>query len=814
MKLKLIGILILLFVAKTYAQREASLLDQNWKFIKGDVKNGASSVLDDRSWKTVAVPHDWAIAGPFDQASDAQNIKITEDGEKKASIHTGRTGSLPYTGVGWYRKEIFVPLSKKGHRCFIELDGAMSHAQVFLNGKLVGNWPFGYASFSFELTSKVRFGEKNILAVRLENFKSSSRWYPGAGIYRNVRWVYTSPVHVAHWGTYITTPLVTLEKAEVQVKTTILNQTAHLQSGYLITDLLDPSGNRIDHQETPFNAQVNEHDVLQKFNINQPKYWDTSNPLLYKAISKIQLNHQVVDTYETSFGVRTIAFDANKGFILNGKQVKIKGVCNHQDLGPLGDAVNVRALERQLELLKAMGANAIRTSHNPPAPELLDLCDKMGFLVMDEAFDEWRMGKVKNGYHTLFNEWAKNDLEAMIHRDRNHPSVILWSIGNEVKEQKDSVNGAKTAKFLVDIAHQEDPTRLTTSAFNSISSAIKNGLAEVVDVVGFNYWPENYAKIHLQHPDWKLLGSETQSTVSSRGVYMFPMVERKSFRYANKQCSSYDMEMPSWGSSPDVEFKIQNAEEYVAGQFVWTGFDYLGEPTPYTNDYPSHSSYFGIIDLAGIPKDRYYLYQSAWTNKKVLHILPHWTWPGRAGEITPVQVYTNYPSAELFVNGKSMGIQRKNPASKYGAYRLIWDQVIYEPGEIKVLAFNDEGKVADTAWVKTAGKPYQIKLEPDRSELKANGKDLSYLTVSVLDKNGVLCPTATNDISFKVSGVGWIRGVANGDPTSLQNLTGHEMQVFSGKCVLVIQSSFLKGDIEVIATSLGLKKKSVHLIAR
>lgn len=814
MKRTFLSVSFLLFISfSTMAQhRKIILLDTGWKFSRTDDKHAASANFDDRSWQSVMIPHDWAISGPFDMHNDAQTVMVTEDGERKPALRTGRTGSLPWTGIGWYRKKLIVPASAKGSRCFVEFDGAMSHAVVYLNGERIGTWPYGYASFSFELTDKLQFGKENVLAVRLENPEESSRWYPGAGLYRNVRLVYTNAVHVNHWGTYITTPVISDSRAEVDIKTSIVNQYKKEQSVKLITTIVDPSGKQVGVNTTDI-AVKTEATPLQKINIANPKLWSPERPSLYKAITELIVDNQVTDVYQTTFGIRSIAFDNNKGFILNGKQVKIKGVCNHQDLGPLGSAVNYRALERQLILLKQMGCNAIRTSHNPPDPQLLDLCDKIGFLVMDEAFDEWKIQKVKNGYHLLFDEWAEKDLRALIKRDRNHPSVILWSVGNEVPEQK-SETGAQTAKFLVDIAHNEDPTRLTTSAFNSIANAVKNGLAATVDVVGFNYWPENFAKIHAGHPEWKLLGSETESAISSRGEYMFPVVERKSYKYKNRQSSSYDLEAPSWGNAPDVEFATQDAEPYVAGQFVWTGFDYLGEPTPYNNDYPSHSSYFGILDLAGLPKDRYYLYQSNWTDKRILHLLPHWTWPGREGQITPVHCYTSYNAAELFVNGKSQGVRKKDASKKYGSYRLTWDSVRYEPGELKVVALTADGKPADAEIVKTAGPPSRLKLQADVNTLKTSGNDLAYIIVSALDKDGNLCPIADNNINFEVKGVGNIKGVCNGDPTNIQTLTGNQMKLFNGYCVMVVQASQLKGNITVSADSDGLQPASLTLVVK
>ena len=623
-----------------------------------------------------------------------------------------------------------------------------------------------------------------------------------------MRLVFTDPIHVDHWGTYVTTPEISAGKARVYIKTDIQNQSGSDQQVTLITTILDPSGKQVTTNSTRLKAGK-EISAEQDLTVANPMLWDIATPQLYKLVSKLVAGNKVVDVYETSFGIRTIVFDPNMGFLLNGRKTKIKGVCDHHDLGPLGAAVNYRAIERQLQLLKQMGCNAIRTSHNPPAPELLELCDKMGFVVMDEAFDEWKVPKCKNGYNKLFDQWAEKDLRAMIRTDRNHPCVVLWSVGNEVPEQR-SPDGAKTAKFLVDIAHDEDPTRLTTAAFNSLDNAIKNGLADVVDVVGLNYRNNRFPEIHKAHPHWRLIGSETESAVSSRGEYMFPVGEKKNYKYMNNQSSSYDLEAPGWGNSPDLEFAWLDGNDFVPGEFVWTGFDYLGEPTPYTDNWPSHSSYFGIIDLAGLPKDRFYLYQSHWTNDKVLHLLPHWNWMGREGEITPVHCYTSFSTAELFVNGKSQGVQRKD-SSKYGRYRLHWDSVRYEPGELKVVAFDNNGKVAATETRRTANEPYQIQLIADRKILHSTGKDLSFVTIQVLDKDGNLCPVAASNIQFEVQGTGAILGVANGDATNVQALSGHEMQVFNGQCMVVLQSGEQPGKVELTATSPELKMAKLVL---
>ena len=520
--------------------------------------------------------------------------------------------------------------------------------------------------------------------------------------------------------------------------------------------------------------------------------WSVKNPYLYKVVSNVYVGDKLYDTYNTSMGFRSFKFDKDKGFFLNGENVKLKGVCLHHDLGPLGAAVNYRALERQLKIMQEMGCNAIRTSHNPPTPELLELCDKMGFLVQVEAFDEWRIGKNRNGYNILFDEWAERDLTAMIHRDRNHPSVIMWSIGNEVREQNYN-KGAETARFLTDICHREDPTRPVTAGFNSHNNAIKNGLADVVDIVGFNYKPHDYKNKHEKFPDYIIYGSETASTVSSRGVYKFPVKEWKSAYYDDYHVSSYDLEYPGWASTPDTEFLQQDECSFIAGEFVWTGFDYLGEPTPYNEGTPARSSYFGIVDLAGLKKDRFYLYQSRWSDKPVLHVLPHWNWEERIGENVPVYCYTNYPKAELFVNGKSMGVRWKSNNSKYERYRLMWNDVVYQPGEIKVVAYKEDGSVAETQVVKTAGRSYRIRTTVDRREISADGKDLAFVTIEVIDKDGNLCPRADNLLFFDVEGAASLKAVCNGDPTDQTSFASDYMRTFNGKLVVVLQASDKSG---------------------
>lgn len=782
-------------------------LEKNWRFIHQDIKNAEKASTLDSDWEIVTVPHDWAIQGPFDENIDVQYSIRTVNGKKDTLKRTGRTGALPFTGVGWYRKHIDIPKSFQGKRIFIEFDGAMSHARVFLNGNFVGEWPYGYASFGFDLTRFVKFGTSNLLAVRLENFPQSSRWYPGAGLYREVRLIVTHPVHIKKWGKIITTPNIQNGGGDVSIKTEIKNQSRNPIQVVLQTEIVDPQGKTTastKSQHSVAKAFVFQQNLL----VDNPQLWDVDSPTLYKTVSKVFAAGELVDTDTTTFAFRYFKFTNNNGFLINGTQKKLNGVCLHHDLGPLGAAYNQSAMRYRLKLLKEMGCNAIRTSHNPPAPQFLDLCDEMGFVVMDEAFDEWKYGKVKNGYHTLFEKWAEKDLRAFVRRDRNHPSVILWSVGNEIREQG-KPDGGEIAQKLVEIVHEEDQTRPVAAGLNSPKAAIKNGLAEVLDVVGLNYKPKLYREIHRAHPGWPLLASETASTVSTRGEYFFPAEIRIMYTRKPYFCSSYDLEYPGWATTPDEEFAAQDDNPFVAGEFVWTGIDYLGEPTPYNLQWPSRSSYFGIIDLCAIPKDRYYLYQSKWSNKEVLHLLPHWNWQGHEGQPIPVFCYTSYDSAELFLNGKSLGVRHKNPNEMIGRYRLIWRDVKYEPGALKVIGFDKSGKPAKEAIVRTAGAPAKIKLSPSRTFLKANGKDIAFVTVSIVDSDGNLCPRADYEVRFRVKGHGFLRAVGNGDETSLESFVGNERKAFNGMCMAMVQTTEKPGKIKLTAAAEGLQSSDV-----
>lgn len=790
------------------AQRSEYLLEKGWKFTKGEVSNAEAPAFNDTKWETVTIPHDWAIFGPFDKNNDLQNVAVTQNFETQASLKTGRTGGLPYVGTGWYRTTFH---STPGKQTTLIFDGAMSEARVFVNGKEACFWPYGYNSFYCDVTGLVNEdGKNNVLAVRLENRPQSSRWYPGAGLYRNVHVVTMEKIHVPVWGTQITTPFVKDEYASVCLHTTILN--AGKTELTVTTDIVDADGQVV---STKTNKGYINHDqpFTQNFIVERPKLWSPETPVLYKAMSKIYAGDTLLDTYTTRFGIRTIEYVPDKGFYLNGKRRKFQGVCNHHDLGPLGAAVNVAALRHQLTLLKDMGCDAIRTSHNMPAPELVELCDEMGFMMMLEPFDEWDIAKCDNGYHRFFNEWAEKDMVNMLRQYRNNPCVVMWSIGNEVPTQW-SPEGYKVAKFLQDICHREDPTRPVTCGMDQVKSVLANGFAAMLDIPGLNYRAHMYDEAYERLPQNLILGSETSSTVSSRSVYKFPVERKAGAMYDDHQSSSYDLEYCSWSNIPDIDFARAEDHDWTIGQFVWTGFDYLGEPSPYDTDaWPNHSSMFGIIDLASIPKDRYYLYRSVWNKEaETLHILPHWNWEGREGEKTPVFVYTNYPSAELFINGKSYRRQTKRKdGTVENRYRLMWYDAVYQPGEVKVVAYDEQGNPAAEKTIRTAGKPHHIELVTDRTSLQADGKDLAYVTLRIVDKDGNLCPNDGRLVNFKVKGAGKYRASANGDPTCLDLFHKPEMHAFGGMLTVIVQSGEKVGDIELQATAKGVKAGIIRI---
>ena len=827
--LSLLGIMCIAFMAQAQVRTE-QLLEKGWRFTREDSEEFSRVGYDDAKWQSVTVPHDWAIYGPFSINNDKQNVAITQDGQKEAMEHAGRTGGLPFVGVGWYRLDFEAPAFELGKRATILFDGAMSHARVYVNGSEVGFWPYGYNSFYFDITDYLKAGEVNELAVRLENKPESSRWYPGAGIYRNVHLIITEDVYVPMWGTQLTTPYVTEELARVELSTKVeYGDNVEKSDIYIVTTIFDAEGQPVATSKDVL-SKYDDGLFEQSFDVVTPKLWSVETPTLYTAKSAIYVGDEVKDEYTTRFGIRTIEIIPDKGMFINGQMVKFKGVCNHHDLGPLGAAVNDAAIRRQIRIMKEMGCNAIRTSHNMPAPELVKACDEMGMMLMPETFDEWRTPKLANGYHNYFDEWAERDLVNLLHNYRNNPSVVMWCIGNEVPDQGDVIWGAKLSRYLQDICHREDPTRPVTQGMDQPHNVVYNNMAAVMDVAGFNYRPHRYPDNYLRLPQQIILGSETASTVSSRGVYKFPVERRSMAKYDDHQASSYDVEHCGWSNLPEDDWIWHDDFDWGIGEFVWTGFDYLGEPTPYYTDWPSHSSLFGIVDLAGLPKDRYYLYRSHWNkDEETLHILPHWTWPGREGETTPVFVYTNYPSAELFINGVSQGIRTKDTSitaegtmeeqesatsfKRQQRYRLMWMETKYEPGEVKVVAYDKDGNAVAERVMRTAGKPHHIELVADRSNIKADGRDLSFITVKVVDKDGNLCPNAENLIKYSVKGAGFYRAGANGNPVSLELFHVPSMKTFSGMMTAIVQSKDKAGDITLTATSKGLKSAKIVIKA-
>lgn len=788
--------------------------NKGWLFVKDTIENGADSDLDDSSWRKLNLPHDWAIEGPFSIKNNARN------------------GGLPIHGEAWYRKHFFIDSADKGKQISVEFDGIMDNSSVYINGAFVGDRHYGYIGFEYDLTPHIKFGENNVIAVKVSPEILSERWYPGAGIYRKVTLKTNNDVHIPQWGTFIKTPKVSNNNAHLSIETKVKNTSKSPKDAKLITSIFDTENKKVatikSNQIISGNATLLIH---QNVEVNNPLLWDIGQPNLYKAVSQIIIGNKIVDEYETNFGIRTIDFKKD-GFYLNGNLVELNGVCMHHDLGPLGAAVNYRATERQMQIMQQMGANALRTSHNPPSVEILEVCDRLGIVVIDEAFDEWKIGKVPNGYHKYFDRWHEQDLRDMIKRDRNHPAVIMWSIGNEILEQGRK-DGWKTAKLLHDICHDEDSSRPTTAGFNYYPASFKNKLAYQVDVVGVNYKPAYYAEIREQNPDMIFYGSETSSQTSTRGYYDLPM--DYGVDYDTRQVSSYDVVVgPPWAYSPDVEFDAQEKNPHSLGEFIWTGFDYLGEPTPYggrdnstdgywNDDWPSHASYFAPVDLCGFPKDRFYLYQSQWTDEPMVHVLPHWNWEGSEGEIIPVVSYTNCDEVELFVNGKSLGRKVKgvdltDVFTEYrgfekgvfkSKYRLSWD-VPYQPGTITAVAYKN-GKKAASKTITTAGKPAKILLDSDRQLLNADGYDLSFITVSIVDQNGNFCPLADNLVNVSVTGNGVLEAVGNGNSASLESFKEDFIKTFNGKAMLIVKSTEVPGDIKVKVTSNGLQSTEVLL---
>ena len=793
--------------------------NEGWKFHKGEAINAQYISFDDSSWRDQNLPHDWAIEGPFDIQYNA------------------RCGGLPFHGEGWYRKSFNVPKNAKGKHVTVHFDGAMYNAKVWLNGVLIGHRPNGYIGFSVDLSEHLNYGGENLIAVQLTPEDLSSRWYPGAGIYRNTWLEINNPVHVAKWGTFITTPTITNELANINIQTEIENTTSINKTITIQTLIFSKENKELSAVSETITVNKNEISIInQSTEIVNPKLWGLQSPYLYRAETKLFEKGNLIDTYNTTFGVRTIKYGSDFGFKLNDKPTKFQGVCLHHDLGPLGTTVNRRATERQLEIMQDMGVNAIRTSHNPPSPEQVELCDEMGLMIQIEAFDMWEKPKVKNGYSKVFNEWHKKDLRDMIRAFRNSPSVVMWSIGNEILEQSDKINGKRIANELAMICKQEDPTRPTTAGFNYYPAPIKNGLASAIDLVGWNYKPRKYSEITERNPDWVIYGSETSSTVSSRGVYHLPL--EKYELHESLQITSYDIIGPPWAYPPDIEFESLENNPNNLGEFIWTGFDYLGEPTPFggkdnsTNGYwngnwPARSSYFGAVDLCGLPKDRFYLYQSQWTKDPMVHILPHWNWVGMEGKKIPVFSYTNCDEVELFVNGKSHGKKIKGidktpipidfidwEGGRYqgdfmSPYRLHWN-VPYEAGELKVIGYIDGKKVTEKQ-IKTAGKPAKIELIADRNHIKSDGEDMVFVTVRVVDKEGNLCPNSDNLIEFEIEGEGDIVAVGNGNAATTESFQSNKRKAFSGQCMVYIRASSSPGEIILKAKSDGLEGADITI---
>ena len=782
--------------------------------------------FDDSSWEYVNLPHDWAIGGPFIAGQDAQV--------------GGSMGRLPSPGVAWYRKKLDIPASDKGKSVFLDVDGAMSYAMVWINGKLAGGWPFGYASWRIDLTPYIIPGGNNQLAVRLDNPPASSRWYPGGGIYRNVWLTKTSPVHIGQWGTFVTTSDVSETSAKINLKISIDNNSKNNAEVRVVTELflLDANGNNSDKPVLTFKP-VNtlaeagrKTDIQSTAIIKNPRLWGpppTQVPDLYVALTTLWQNNLPVDQYETRFGIRSVRFDPDSGIYINDEHIRIKGVNQHHDLGALGAAFNTRAAERQLEILQDMGCNAVRMSHNPPAPELLELTDRMGFLVMDEAFDVWIRRKTPLDFHLIYKDWHEQDLRALVRRDRNSPSVIMWSYGNEVGEQYTDGEGASVARELHDIILDEDPTRPATSAMNWAKPDMP--FPAVMEVISLNYQGEGireapefegtnrirtspqYPAFHTRFPDKVILSSESASAFSSRGVYLFPVSGEISEPVRDgrggdsriRQVSSYELHAVDFGSSADKVFGTQERNPFVAGEFVWTGWDYLGEPTPY---YDSRSSYSGIIDLAGFRKDRFYLYQSHWRpDLPLVHILPHWNWTERVGEVTPVHVFTSGDEAELFLNGKSLGKKKKDQYE----YRLRWDEVKYEPGELKAVAYKNGEKWAEEI-VETTGDPVSLEVKADRETIVSDGEDLSFITVQIVDTKSRVVPRSHNNVEFSIEGPGEIVATDNGDPTDMTPFPSHKREAFNGLALVIIRSQKgVPGAIVLTAKSEGLTPARISI---
>ena len=757
-----------------------------------------------QSWDKVEIPHDWAIAGPFDKKWDLQRVAITQNGETEATEKSGRSGSLPWIGEGWYRTTVEIPQGYDAAE--LVFDGAMAEPRVSVNGQEAGYWAYGYNAFRVDVSRFLTAPPTSVtheldIAVHLQNIEESSRWYPGAGLYRPVKLVLKQKTHIDDWSVFARTMSIDKEQAVVEVEARVVNPS----KGTAQIFLKGPDGRTASSGDTRIEADGK---VYAKFAVKNPQLWSPETPNLYQVkVEVYQGHHEVLDSKTMKIGVRTVRIDREHGFQLNGVSRKIKGVCLHHDLGPLGAAINKSALIRQIKMLKEMGCDAIRTAHNMPSTMQMEICDSMGMMVMAESFDMWLYPKCKNGYARFFREWAQKDITNLVLNHRNHPSIVMWSIGNEIPEQW-SEEGRQISIQLQGLCHALDPTRPVTQGMDRAEDALKSGFAQVMDVPGFNYRVHKYENNIRQLPQGFLLGSETASTVSSRGVYKFPVVPTDNSQFASYspnydptalqkadgQCSSYDVEWCSWSNLPDDDWRCQDDYAWVIGEFVWTGYDYLGEPTPYDEYWPSRSSYFGIMDLAGLPKDRYWLYRSKWNTKAhTVHLLPHWTWPDRRGQVTPVYCYTDGVEGELFVNGKSQGRVRKNPKERLDRYRLRWNDVKYEPGEIRVVCYDAAGNKIGEDVQRTAGKAVRLVAHAEQDVHKADGEDLIYVRVGVTDKKGIPVPTCQNDLKFEVSGEARFEAACNGDATSLQSFKQPEMKLFNGELVVILRPTQTAG---------------------
>ncbi len=792
MRLRLLTLLLCSTAFCFAQQRKEITLSDNWLFSRDKI-----------SWQEVSVPHDWAINGPFDKTYDIQFVAIEQNGETEKTEKTGRSGALPWIGEGFYRTTI--TLADNPENAELVFDGAMSEPTITINGKAAGYWAYGYNAFRIDATPFLEKGE-NIIEVSLKNLEESSRWYPGGGIFRPVKLILTGSTSIDEWGSWFRTISADTKKAKVSAATQL--------KGYQGVEGLTVTTKLLANDGTEVNSATTDIDdsgcASVTMTVTNPNLWSPETPYLYNLVTTVEKDGSVIDQTKQRVGIRTVAVSAKKGFQLNGITRKIKGVCLHHDLGPLGAAVNKAAIIRQIKLMKDMGCDAIRTSHNMPSTLQMEVCDSMGMMVMAESFDMWIYPKCANGYARFFNDWADKDITNLVLNHRNHPAIVMWSIGNEIPEQW-SEEGREISRHLQDLCHQLDPTRPVTQGMDRADEALKSGFAQVMDIPGFNYRVQKYDNNIKQLPQGFLLGSETASTVSSRGVYKFPVVVSDGATYPDGQCSSYDTEYCSWSNLPDDDWQMQDDRSWVIGEFVWTGFDYLGEPTPYDEYWPSRSSYFGICDLAGLPKDRYWLYRSHWRkDSPTLHLLPHWNWQGREGEVTPVYCYTSYPSAELFVNGKSQGRKSFDKSSRLDRYRLRWNDVVYEPGELKVVAYDESGNEAETQTINTAGEPNHLELTADRSVISSKGHDLSFVTVTMKDKDGNTCPTADNELTFKVSGSGVFRAACNGDATSLVTFNSARMPLFNGQLVVIVEGND-KGTATLTVSADGLPEATIPI---